>query len=227
MGGRVAIEAALTAPDVFRAVVPIAPYIPWLRFQQLMIFGEVFHPRLASFAPLELIWPVLHALSRAAGSVPYLRNDALAQAATRVVYFMSCPATRASLLDATRELTRDPASGEEGLWARMAGLRVPAAFLWGERDALVSSRFAARVARTVPEARQYMFPCLAHVLNGPHHDCLTATLATVLHELTDTSRGARARDSVPGSIRQAQCVHADSESGDTRGQDAGDIAARA
>ena len=180
MGGRVALEAALTAPEAFRSVVAIAPYLPWLRFRWLIQTGYILDPRLAALFPLEGIWPLLRWLSVALERVPQLRDDQLAQAGMRLVYYFSCPATRASFLSATRELALDPALGENGLWTRLPRLAIPSAFVWGERDGLVTSRFAGRVAKTLPAARQLLFPCLSHWLNGPHHRCLAETIASLL-----------------------------------------------
>ncbi len=182
LGGRVALEAALTAPEAFRSVIAIAPYLPWLRYRWLFQAGYLLDPRLAGLFPLERIWPLLRLLSGALERVPQLRDDELAQAGMRLVYYFACPATRASFLSATRELALDPPLGRNGLWTRLRKLAVPAAFVWGERDGLVSVRFAARTAQVLPRSRQLRLPCLGHWLNGRHHRCLAETVACLLDD---------------------------------------------
>lgn len=183
MGGRVALETALLAPDRVRAVVPVAPFLPWLRHRLLLDVARLFDPRLASAIPFELGWPVLRVLSRALEVVPWLREDQMAQAGMRFVYYLSCPATRAGFLAAAREMALDPASGPESVWTRAKSLQVPMAFVWGERDQIVSLRFSRAVARELPQAEQLLLPCVGHWLNGPHHRCLAGTLAGLLPHL--------------------------------------------
>lgn len=180
LGGRIALEAALTAPDAFRAVVPIAPYLPWRRFRPLLELMRFVDPRLAAALPLEWVWPVLSWLAQTVETIPALRDDAVARSGARLVYYLSCPATRAAFLSAGRELALDPATGPDGFWPRLAGLAVPAAFVWCEQDQLVSLAFARTVARTRPDVAQLLLPCAGHWLNGPHHRCLADALGGIV-----------------------------------------------
>jgi pimeloyl-ACP methyl ester carboxylesterase len=180
MGGRVALEAALTAPDAFRGVIAIAPFLPWVRYRAIMDRAWVIDPRIADWLAFEHLWPVLRWVARALETLPWLRDDEVAQAGARLVYYMSCPATRTSFIAAAREMALDQPYGEHGLWTRLPGIAVPAAFVWGEQDQLVSLRFSRAVARAVPEVPQLLLPCLGHWVNGPHHRCLAETVATLV-----------------------------------------------
>jgi pimeloyl-ACP methyl ester carboxylesterase len=183
MGGRVALEAALTAPEIFRAVIAIAPSLPWLRYRLLLEPARLLDPRMAHWIPLERVWPALRWLAYALETLPALRDDELAQAGARLVYNFACPATRASFISASRGLALDPAYGPEGLWTRLPGRLPPAAFVWGERDQLVSLRFARAVARIRPDLTQLLLPCAGHWLNGPHHRCLADAVAALVTNL--------------------------------------------
>jgi pimeloyl-ACP methyl ester carboxylesterase len=180
MGGRVALEAALRAPELFRAVVPVAPYLPWRRHRWAFGLARLFSPALAEKIPVELAWPALRWITDQALRSPFLADDAVLHAGVRMVYYSACPATRRALVSATREMALDPAFGPRGLWTRLRGLRVPATFVWGEQDRLVPVAFARPVAETLPAARQVRAPCLGHALQGPHATCLAELLADAL-----------------------------------------------
>jgi pimeloyl-ACP methyl ester carboxylesterase len=185
LGGRVALEAALTAPELFRAVIAVAPYLPWRRYRFLLEWASLIDPRIAGWMPIERVWPLLRWLARALEAVPYVGDDQVAQAGARLVYHLACPATRASFLSAARELALDPAEGPRGLWTRLRRIAVPAAFVWGERDQLVSLRFSRTVARECPQARQLLLPCVGHWINGPHHRCLADAVGLLVQDLLD------------------------------------------
>lgn len=180
LGGRVALECALEAPELFRSVIAVAPWLPWLRFREPLRFARLLDPAMAERVRLELLWPLLRPLAWTLERAPYLREDELAQAGARLVYYFSCPATRAAFVSAAREMALESAFGPGGFWTRLPGLEVPAAFVWGERDRLVTWRFAERVSRSLPQASQVVLPCVAHALNGSHHRCLARTLAALL-----------------------------------------------
>lgn len=200
MGGRVALEAALRAPEAFRGAVAIAPYLPWLRFRSFIEAAWLIDPRVADWMPLERAWPVLRWLARALETLPYLRDDQLAQAGARLVYFMSCPATRTSFIAAARELALDPAFGEEGFWTRLPNIAVPTAFVWGERDQLVSLRFSHAVARALPVVPQLLLPCAAHWVNGPHHQCLAEAVSGLVTAMLEGTVLEADREH-PGGVR--------------------------
>jgi pimeloyl-ACP methyl ester carboxylesterase len=179
----VALEAALRAPEAFRSVVAIAPYLPWRRFRGLLQGAHLLDPRAAEWLPLEQAWPVLRWLAALLESTPFVRDDQVAQAGVRFIYYAACPATRSAFVSAAREMALDPAFGDDGFWTRLASLAVPATFVWGERDQLISPRFAGPIARILPRARQILMPCVGHWWNGPHHRCLAQTLADLLDDL--------------------------------------------
>ena len=183
LGGRVALEIALAAPDACGAVIAVAPYLPWRRHRAWLDWAWLLDPRLADWMPLELFWPVLRRLAAFMEQAPYLRDDELAQAGARLIYYLSCPATRRAFMSAARELALDPTEGPEGLWARMARLAVPTGFVWCERDQLISLRFAGAATRACPNASQVLLPCAGHWLNGPHHRCLAAAVADLAPRL--------------------------------------------
>jgi pimeloyl-ACP methyl ester carboxylesterase len=195
LGGRVALEAALTAPEAFRAVVLVAPALPWRRGRWALPVARFLDPDFAARVPLERAWPALKRIAETLEAVPSLEHDWLARAAIRVVYYSSCAATRKSFISAARELALDPAFGRGGLWARLPGLQVPAVFLWAGRDRLIPHEHARAVAKVLRGVRQLEVPCSGHFVNGAHFRCLEHAMdlavGHALDEVGDASRAPR------------------------------------
>jgi pimeloyl-ACP methyl ester carboxylesterase len=194
LGGRVALEAAMTAPEAFDSVVAIAPYMPWRRYRLLLQGARMIGPAGAAWLPLERVWPQLRWLAGVLETSPYLSEDELAQSAARFVYYLACPATRASFFSAARELALDRAFGRRGFWTRLAELEVPAAFVWGERDGFVSWKFSRHVRNALPSAMQAVVPCASHWLNGPHHRCIAESVGVLLDGPLRTRPGSARRE---------------------------------
>lgn len=194
LGGRVALEAVLTAPDAFRGVVPVASYLPWRRGRWALPLARLLDPGWAAKLPLEKAWPALKRIAETLEAVPSLEHDWLARAAVRVVYYSSCSATRESFISAAREMALEPAFGANGLWTRLPGLEVPAVFLWAGRDRLIPEEHAREVAKTLRGVRQLEVPCSGHFVNGAHFRCLEHAMAlAVEHALEEQDAGAALR----------------------------------
>jgi pimeloyl-ACP methyl ester carboxylesterase len=178
LGGRVAIEAALTAPEAFRGAVLVAPYLPWRRYRWAFPLGQLLSPRLAERVPLQLAWPLLRRGAHALERNEKIEDDWLARASVRVMYYLSCPATRAAFVSASRGLALDRAFGPTGTWTRLADLLVPAAFVWGGRDRLIPAHHAERVADLLPNAHHLVVPCSGHFVHGRHFRCFEGAMVT-------------------------------------------------
>jgi pimeloyl-ACP methyl ester carboxylesterase len=184
MGGRVALEAVLCAPTAFRGIVLVAPFLPWRSKRSMLSLARWVSPKAAERIPLEWFWPLLQCISTTLEGRPEFEQDWLARASARVGYYLSCPATRAHFVSAAREMALDPAFGPAGTWTRLERLAVPAAFVWGERDALVPAPHAAAVAEMLPRAHHVKVACSGHFMNGRHHRCFeTAMALAVVHTL--------------------------------------------
>lgn len=188
LGGRVAIEAALTHPELFRGLVPVATFLPWLRWRPAFRMAGVLDPRWSEYLPLERAWPVLESVAHFLESRPAIEHDWLARASVRVVYTSSCPASREAFLSAARELALDPLT----VWDQLADLAVPASFLWAGRDALIPHGHQHAVAEVLPAANQLEVPCSGHFVSGSHFRCMRHAIAmavehTVLASETDAA----------------------------------------
>lgn len=191
LGGRVALECALRAPEAFRSAILISPYLPWKRARWMLAAARFLDPDRAARLPVERIWPLLRWLTLGLERIPAVRDDAITRAGVRMVYYASCPDTRANIVGVARELALEPAFGPAGLWSRLSGLRCPSAFVWGEKDQLVSYRFAPHVARALPNARHLVLECCGHAPYRAHDPCLVHTVQVALRELEASSRRSK------------------------------------
>jgi pimeloyl-ACP methyl ester carboxylesterase len=201
MGGRVALEIALAAPTAVCGVVGVAPYLPWRRRRSFLRMAGWIDPDWGERLPLERAWPVLKTLTDVLERVPHLEEDWFTRACVRVAYYSTCAATRTSLLSASRELALDPAFGPEGVWDRLAGLRVPASFVWAGRDGLIPHEHAKFVHEALPWAHEIEAPCSGHFVNARHYRCmLHAMTLGITRVLDDSERSRRSTRRVAPSL---------------------------
>jgi pimeloyl-ACP methyl ester carboxylesterase len=189
MGGRVALEVALRAPQSVRGLVLVAPYLPWLRYRNALAMAEHMDPAWGERLPLERAWPILSRTTAVLDMLPGLEHDWFARACVRVAYYSTCPATRAAVVSASRELALDPAFGPDGLWTRLPDLEPPACFLWAGRDRLIPSGHAGEVARVLPSAAQIEVGCSGHFVNFRHFRCMEEGIALAVERVLALEAG--------------------------------------
>jgi pimeloyl-ACP methyl ester carboxylesterase len=225
LGARVALEAALVDPTLFRGVVMIAPPLPRRRHRWALSGARLLSPRVAELLPVQVAWPWLKAtaerLEAEMDGDP--RHDWMLRASRRAVYHVSCPATRRAMVSAARELALDPAWGPDGVWSRLGGLAVPAAFVWGDRDRIVGTANVAPAREALPGAFFVRVPCGGHFDNGPHFLCMEEGALEAVRLVEGVARRparrrGRAAATVPGPDpapvleTRIDCVVARSES---------------
>jgi pimeloyl-ACP methyl ester carboxylesterase len=70
---------------------------------------------------------------------------------------------RIAFFAALRNIYLDAPHGKQGFWTRLAELRPPSLFVWGEQDRLVPVAFSRHVREAVPSAHQVVLPECGHV----------------------------------------------------------------
>ena len=163
MGGRIAIELALTEPDRAKTLSLLAPVLAFRRRRELVPLVKLLRPELAAIPhPLrasqvrERFWSL------------FARPERLDPAAADIAADEFCRtyrsrSARIAFFAAARNIYLDAPHGEDGLWTRLAGLRTPALFIWGDRDRLVPVAFSRHVAGVLPGARQVVLTECGHV----------------------------------------------------------------
>lgn len=163
MGGRIALELALTDPDRVQTVSLLAPALAFRRRRELVPLVKLIRPELAAIPhPLRAAQVRQHFWSL------FARPERLDPAAADIAADEFCRtyrsrSARVAFFAAARNIYLDAPYGERGLWTRLAGLRPPALFVWGERDRLVPAGFSNHVEKVLPKAQQVVLPDCGHV----------------------------------------------------------------
>src|SRR5215208_5575776 len=135
MGGRIALEVALAEPDRVQSASLLSPALAFRKRR--------------TFVPLvRLVRPELAAADVAADE--FCRTYRSRSA--RIAFFA-----------ALRNIYLDAPHGKRGFWTRLADLRPPSLFVWGESDRLVPAAFARHVAEALPSSNQVVLPECGHV----------------------------------------------------------------
>ncbi len=170
MGGRIALEMALTAGERVDRLVLLSPAMAWLRPRRWAPVVRLLRPELA-MVPLpveQLVRRMVPASGWAAAGV----DEFLRAFAT--------PRGRYAFNAVLRNIYLDRPHGEDGLWSRLEGMTHESLFVWGTHDKLVPIAFMRHVERTFPAARHLELDC-GHVPQVERpvetHDAIRAFLS--------------------------------------------------
>lgn len=183
MGGRVALELGLSAPDRVDRLGLLAPSLAWLR-------DRPWAPLLRLVAPeLGLIQPAPRALVEAIVRrvVPSSGNEWTAAGIDEFLRSYLTRRGRAAFYAAARNIYLEEPYGPSGFWTRLPLLRAPSLFVWGRHDPLVPLGFSEHVRRALPDAEHVVLNC-GHV---PQMEKPKPTHAALLKFLSQGSRRSR------------------------------------
>jgi pimeloyl-ACP methyl ester carboxylesterase len=183
MGGRVAIEAALCAPERVDRLVLLAPSPAFIKKRQFTDIVKFLRPELA-LIPLPLPRKqVLRGLKRMFSRPDRLEDAWYEAAVDEFQRVFSTPRGRIAFFSAARQIYLEEPHGEVGFWDRLKGLERPALFVWGERDVLVPPGFARHVERALPGVESVILEDCGHVpqyeLPDRTHELVRGFLAPV------------------------------------------------
>jgi pimeloyl-ACP methyl ester carboxylesterase len=163
MGGRIAIEAALRAPERVERIALFAPSLAFKRFREATPLVRLLAAELAAM-PIRVPRPLVLASLRMMFARPERLSDAWYDAAAdEFARVFATPRGRIAFFSAARQIYLEEAHGEAGFWERLPALSRPALFLWGDQDQLVPCRFAPHVERALPAARSIVLDDCGHV----------------------------------------------------------------
>jgi pimeloyl-ACP methyl ester carboxylesterase len=189
MGGRIALEVAIADPDRAITVSLLSPALAFRKRRELVPLVKLVRPELAAIPH-----PMREARVRAFFWGLFARPERLDPAAADVAADEFCRtyrsrSARIAFFAALRNIYLDAPDGSRGLWTRLAELRPPALFIWGDSDRLVPVAFSRHVAEALPSARQVVFPECGHV---PQVELADRTNALIRAHIAESSE-ARTR----------------------------------
>jgi pimeloyl-ACP methyl ester carboxylesterase len=155
MGGRVAIEVGLRAPDRVATLGLLAPSLAWLRDRPWAPFLRFVSPQLGLIQPAPR--PVVEGIVRLL--IPGADEEWTAAGIDAFLRSYLTPRGRAAFYAAARSIYLEEPHGPDGFWTRLPGLRPPSLFVWGRRDGLVPIRSADHVRRALPAAEHVELDC--------------------------------------------------------------------
>jgi pimeloyl-ACP methyl ester carboxylesterase len=146
MGGRVALEVVMHAPERFGKAILQTPSLAWLRERRWAGWLRLVRPELGLIQPaprgaveafVKRLIPGGQSRYAAAGIDEFLRS-------------YLTPRGRAAFYAAARQIyLEDP----DRFWSRLQELSLPSLFIWGANDGLVPAAFARHVREAVPQAK--------------------------------------------------------------------------
>jgi pimeloyl-ACP methyl ester carboxylesterase len=194
MGGRVALEVALTEPERVASLSLLAPALAFRRKRELVPLVRLLRPELAAIPhPLRAqqvrtrFWSLFARPERLDPSVADIACDEFLRTyrsrAARIAFFSSL-----------RNIYLDPPYGERGFWTRLEDLRPPAMFVWGDSDRLVPAGFSKPVAEALPGAIQVILAECGHVPQVELPERTNGLIADhIAQAIAEPARGRRPR----------------------------------
>jgi pimeloyl-ACP methyl ester carboxylesterase len=155
LGGRVALEVALREPERARRLALLAPSLAWLRNRPWAPALRLVRPELGLLphAPRPVVERIIER------AMPEATNGWAAAGIDEFLRSFTTSRGRAAFYAAARQIYLEEPDGPQGFWTRLAGLKVPALFVWGREDRLVPLAFARHVTETVPAAEHLELAC--------------------------------------------------------------------
>ena len=163
LGGRIALEAGLVAPDTVDRLVLLCPAPALRRLRQFVPIVRVLSPNLAR-VPV----PMAHRAVVAGIRVMFSRPNRLPRSwydagADEFLRVMRHWPHRRAFYATLRQIYIEEPFGTRGFWTRLTNVRAPALFIWGERDRLVPASFARHVTSALPNSESHVFADCGHV----------------------------------------------------------------
>jgi len=163
LGGRVAIEVAISAPNRVGRLALLAPAPVVHRLRRLVPFVRLLRPELAA-VPLPVGQAQALAALRALFAQPSrMRSEWFEAAAAEFARVWRMPGARVAFFSSLREIYLEEPHGESGFWRRLATMSRPALLLWGERDPLVPLAHARALSKALPHATSVILEDCCHV----------------------------------------------------------------
>ncbi len=155
LGGRIALELGLIAPQRVRRLVLLCPSLAWRRGRPWAPYLRLLRPELGLLQPVPrpLVEAVVHRV------IPGGNDGWVAAGVDEFLRAYLQRRGRAAFYAAARSIVLEEPEGRDGFWTRLSGLRTPSLFVWGRRDTLVPLAFQRHIRETLPAAAHAVLDC--------------------------------------------------------------------
>lgn len=167
LGGRVAMEMAMKEPARVDGIACLCPaaafsYRPGLPIVRLL------RPELG-FAVLRLPREYLKSNLRQLFHDPgAIHDDWYDAAIDDFLDHWRHMRSRLAFFATLRNIYLEEPHGEEGFWQRLSAVKVPALFVYGRRDVLITHHFSRRIGKSLPAAKVLVWDDCGHVPQLEH-----------------------------------------------------------
>lgn len=199
LGGRVALEVGLAAPDRVHSLSLLTPSLAWRRRRGFVPFVKLLRPELAAI-PHPMSSSVVRRQFWSMFARPERLHPSVADIAVQeFLASYRIQAARIAFHSSARNIYLEEPFGSDGFWTRLEGLEPPSMFVWGDEDPLVPHAFSTHVGEAVPGARQIVLEQCGHVpqvelpedTNGLIHDFMSSVTVSPTAAATRIGRVAR------------------------------------
>jgi pimeloyl-ACP methyl ester carboxylesterase len=187
MGGRIAIEMGLIAPERIESLVLLCPAVAWIKRGLHTVvrllrpeFGLLPHSFNRSLVSSQF-WSMFHDPGVLDPAVGELMVDEF-----RRIY--QSAGARCAFLASARNIYLESPFGEHGFYPRLSKLRPPALFVWGRHDRLVPPAFGRHVSTWLPSAEQVTLESSGHVPQVERPEETNKLVASFFERAEDVGR---------------------------------------
>jgi len=161
MGGRIAIEVGLAAPERVAALGLLCPAVAWVK--------RGLHPIVRLLRPEFGLLPHAFRRSTVASQLSgvFHDQDGIDPAVADLIVdefrrIYQSPGARLAFLASARNIYLESPFGASGFYPRLSSLRPPALFVWCSHDSLVPAAFSRHVREWLPGAEQVTIEGCGH-----------------------------------------------------------------
>ena len=193
MGGRVALEVGMHAPDRIERLALMTPSMAWLAERRWTPWLRLVRPELGIIQPTPK--PFVEGVVRRI--VPGSDSHFVAPALDEFMRAYLSPRGRVAFYAAARNIALER---QEPFWSRLEQLAPDSLFVWGRRDTLVPIGFARHVKHALPASTHVELEC-GHV---PQLECPRRLHGALERFFAGSGgAGARARTAAPAAAGRA------------------------
>ena len=168
LGGRIALETALRAPERVDRLALLAPAVALKKVRQFVPLVRAMRPEFALLSLRPSRAALTSGIRRLFADSRRIDPSWLEAGADEFLRIYSTARGRIAFFSALREIYLDAPWGARGFWTRLESLSCPTLFIWGDRDVLVPAKFARHVSKAVPQSTSLVMKDSGHVPHFEH-----------------------------------------------------------